>query len=409
MSHPDRHWNPGQGRLTASAFAGMFVFGIVMAILGAILPSLFSRISLDKGQAGNLFLYMNFAMLVMSLVFGPIVDRFGFKLFLLLCALLVAAAFGLLAAASSYGVIIVAAVVLGFGGGGLNGGTNALTSDINPEARGSALNLLGIFFGFGALLIPFLIGTLLGWAGLKSILLLAAGLGLVPLILFALAVFPRPKQAQGFPLNRAAGIIHDPLLWLCAFILFFESGNEFTLGGWISTYLHEVFGSAAAAASLVLAGYWAAIMAGRLAASRIVHRVKNETLILASAGLALLAAVLLVVSPGRGPASLAAVLIGFGFAAIYPTTLAIAGDHFAALSGTAFSVIFTVALCGGMLCPWLAGRIAKVSGLRRGLLIPVFNCAMIILLLLVLAVALKRRKPEGEGAGVARDAPGVIG
>jgi hypothetical protein len=34
------------GRLTASAFAGMFVFGIVMAILGAMLPSLFARISM---------------------------------------------------------------------------------------------------------------------------------------------------------------------------------------------------------------------------------------------------------------------------------------------------------------------------------------------------------------------------
>jgi FHS family glucose/mannose:H+ symporter-like MFS transporter len=158
MLQTDRQLSSGMRRLTASAFAGMFVFGIVMAILGAILPSLFARISMGKAEAGNLFLIMNFAMLVMSLLFGPVVDRFGFKVFLVLCSLLVAVAFGLLAAASSYGLIVLAVVVLGFGGGGLNGGTNALTSDINPGGRGSALNLLGIFFGFGALSIPFLIG-----------------------------------------------------------------------------------------------------------------------------------------------------------------------------------------------------------------------------------------------------------
>ena len=103
-------------KLMASAFAGMFVFGIVMAVLGAILPSLFERIGFSTGAAGDLFLTMNFAMLVMTLVFGPLVDRFGFKALLIVCSLLVAASFLLLTMASTYGTILVAAVVLGFVG-----------------------------------------------------------------------------------------------------------------------------------------------------------------------------------------------------------------------------------------------------------------------------------------------------
>jgi FHS family glucose/mannose:H+ symporter-like MFS transporter len=402
MSDSSRLTRSRSRRLTASAFAGMFVFGIVMAVLGAILPSLFHRLDLEKGQAGSLFLYMNFAMLVMSVIFGPVVDRFGFKLFLVFSALLVAAAFALLAGASSYGLVVLAAAVLGFGGGGLNGGTNALTSDVNPSGRGSALNLLGIFFGFGALSIPFLIGTLVGWAGLKNILLLAAALSLVPLVLFTASVFPKPKQPQGFFLKRAAGIMPDPALWLCAFILFFESGNEFTVGGWVSTYLQEDFGAAAVTASLALAGYWAAIMAGRLAASGLVSRLKSEKLLMGSATLALLGTVLLAAAPGRTTALLAALVVGLGFASIYPTTLAIAGERFATLSGTAFSVIFTVALSGGMLSPWLAGKIAQASGLRRGLFIPVVNCSMIIILLVVLRRVLRVRRlpaPPGQSEG----------
>ena len=195
---------------------------------------------------------------------------------------------------------LAAVVVLGLGGGGLNGGTNALTNDLNPGGRGSALNLLGIFFGFGALFIPFLIGTLLGWAGLVPILTLAAVLGLVPFILFASSAFPRPKQPQGFPIREAKRIAGDPLLWVCAFILFFQSGNEFTLGGWISTYLHEEFGLAPPAAALVLAGYWAAVMAGRLAASRLVKRTGHNPLVLGSAVLSLAAAILLLAAPSGG-------------------------------------------------------------------------------------------------------------
>jgi len=379
-------------QLMSSACAGMFVFGIVMATLGAVLPSLFSRIQFSKGEAGNLFFCMNLAMLVMSLLFGPIVDRFGFKIFLMICSVLVAASFFVLTSASTYALVLLAAVVLGFGGGGLNGGTNALTSDIHPDKRSSALNLLGIFFGFGALSIPFLIGTLLRAVGLRNILLFATFLGLVPFILFSLFSFPRPKQSRGFPLFRADQVIKSPLLWLCGFLLFFESGNEFTIGGWISTYLQESFKMSPGAASLVLAGYWGAIVAGRLISSKIVRLFKNEKLVLASAILAFFAAALLASSPSGFLASVGAIGIGLGFAAIFPTTLAVVGERFPAFSGTAFSIVLTIALCGGMTSPWLAGKVAQASSLRQGLSIPVVNCGMIIILQLVIMRVSKIRQ-----------------
>ncbi len=394
---PDAAGASGVRRLQFSAWAGMFVFGIVMAILGAILPSLFERIGFGAGAAGNLFLTMNFAMLLATLFFGPVVDRFGFRSILAVSAFLVAAAFLLLSRAATYSVVLAAAVVLGLGGGALNGGTNALTSDLHEgEKRGAALNVLGIFFGFGALSVPFLIGTLRERLGLGRILVLATALSLVPFIIYVVLRFPRAKHAQGFPIKDAAGIARNPLLWLTGFILFFESGNEFTVGGWISSHLQTTFGVAAGTAALVLAGYWAAVMAGRLVSSRLVRGVRNETLILASAALSLVAALLMALAPSGPAAAMGAVLIGAGFAAIYPTTLAIVGANFAAFTGTAFSVVIALGLVGGMLSPWLAGRIAQASSLRRGFIIPVVNCAMIIVL--TLFVRLRTAKPAKEGS-----------
>lgn len=387
----DRVAASGVARLQFSAWAGMFVFGIVMAMLGAILPSLFERIGFGAGAAGNLFLTMNFAMLVATLFFGPVVDRFGFKAVLAVSALLVAAAFLVLSRASTYGLVLGAAVVLGLGGGALNGGTNALTSDLHEgEKRGAALNVLGIFFGFGALFVPFLIGAMREVLGVTQILALATFLGLVPFIIYVVLKFPGAKHAQGFPIKEAAGIARNPLLWLTGFILFFESANEFTVGGWISTHLEKTFGTSAGTAALVLAGYWAAIMAGRLVSSRLVRTVRNETLILASAVLALAAALLMALAPSGAAAALGAVLTGVGFAAIYPTTLAIVGANFASFTGTAFSIVIALGLVGGMLAPWLAGKIAEASSLRQGFAIPVVDCAMIVLLSVL--VGLRTRK-----------------
>lgn len=381
--------------LLASACGGMFVFGIVMAILGAVLPELTDKIQLNKAEAGNLFLYMNFAMLVMSLLFGPVVDRFGFKSFLIFCSLLVAVSFAVFSQADSYSMVVLAAAVLGFGGGGLNGGTNALTSDIRPEKRGPALNLLGIYFGFGALFIPFLIGTLFAKAGVSSVLLLAAIVSLIPFFLFLIVKFPSPKHPQGFPIKQAASVIQNPMLWLCSLLLFFQSGNEFTIGGWISTYLHEYFGFTAAAASIFLAGYWGAIMTGRLVSSRILAKFGNEKVILFASIISLLAAALIRFSPDRILSGAGTVLIGLGFAAVFPTTLAVIGESFPEFTGTAFSVAFVIALAGGMTSPWITGKIAYAYTLKLGFSIPVFNCAMIIILSLFILRS-KRSKEKGN-------------
>jgi len=351
-----------------------------MASLGALLPGLVKKIGFDKAAAGALFLMMNFAMLVGSLVFGPICDRFGFRVMLLLSTSLVGASFLSLASAGSYAVIAGSLVGLGLGGGALNGGTNALLSDISPEQRGAALNRLGIFFGFGALSTPFFIGALRDRLGLEQIIYILGIFSLIPLALYALIRFPAAKHSSGFPRSQFLALLGNPALYLFAFLLFFQSGNEFTVGGWLSTYLPERFGIDAGRASFLLAGYWAAIMVGRSISSVLARKVKPEVMVLGSVLLSLAAVAGLLLAPSQKFAALAVVFIGLGFAAIFPTTLAQAGGTFAELSGTAFSVIFVVALAGGMTCPWLVGKIAQSHTVEAGMGIAIFNCAMIALL-----------------------------
>jgi fucose permease len=371
--------------LIQAIFAGAFVFGVVMSSLGALLPGLVEKIGFDKGQAGALFLMMNFAMLISSFVFGPICDRFGFRFLLIASIALVGAAYTMLAAATGYSALALSLIGLGLGGGALNGATNALAGDISPAQRSAALNRLGICFGVGALVTPFLIGTLKAALGQEMIIYLFALFTLAPLLLYLKVAFPAPKHSGGLPRHELAAVLRHPLLYLFAFLLFFQSGNEFAIGGWLSTYLAERFRVDEGQAAFVLAGYWGAMMVGRSICSVLASKVRGEILVAGSALLALLSVVGLLVAPSPAAAIASVVLIGLGFAAIFPTTLAEAGGAFAQFSGTAFSVIFVVALSGGMTAPWLVGKIAQTQSTEVGLGLVIFNCAMIALLQVVIA------------------------
>jgi fucose permease len=364
----------------------MLTFGIVMALLGSILPVVSQRAKFDMAQAGGLFLVMNFCMLLSMLGLGPLTDRFGKRLTLAVGTLLVGLALVLVVRADSYGDLLLAVMLLGAGGGALNGGTNVLIADLyaQPYEKAAALNLLGIFFGFGAMLLPLFVGSLVASLGLDKILYLAVVISLAPGILFVALTFPRPKQQRGFRLSEAARVIGNPLVLLLGFILFFQSGNEFIVGGYTSLYLTTQRSIPFNHASYLLAAYWASIMLGRVVSSKLLSGISGYTLVLISALGSVVGITLLVLAPGTAGATLAVMIIGLSFASIFPTTLGVAGSKFEAYSGTAFGILFAIALTGGMLLPWAVGRLAQVYGLRVALLLAAVNSVMILLLQLVL-------------------------
>lgn len=373
--------------LSWATYGGMFVFGIVMALLGAVLPVLSERIQFDLGQAGTLFFTLNLAMLLTSVCLGPLMDRFGKKPPLVVGSLLVALAQVLLVGASSYSSLLASVFGLGIGGGCLNGATNTLIADLHSEERrkNAALNLLGVFFGFGALSLPFLIGSVLRSLGLNVILYLSAGLSLLPAVSFSLLAFPPPKMGAAFRMSDAGALARNPLVLLLGFLLFFQSGNEFIMGGYTSTYLRNHFGSSIGAASYVLAGYWASIMLARVIWSRLLLRVRGARLVLVSSLLSAVGVGLLLLAPSKSLAALALILIGASFAAIFPTTLGLAGSLFEAYSGTVFGILFTIALTGGMILPWAVGQLATIKGLRSALLLAIGNSVMIFILQLLVS------------------------
>jgi MFS transporter, FHS family, glucose/mannose:H+ symporter len=375
--------------LFVCACLGMLTFGIVLTTLGAVLPSVIVRFGIDKAAAGALFLLMSFGILAGSLVFGPIVDRYGYKSLLLGAVALIAAGLEGIAFAPSLAMLRVAIALFGFGGGIINGGANALVADISAEERGANLNLLGVFFGVGAMGVPFALGTLTGSFTHATLIAAVGALVLVPLVVIAVTSFPAPKQEQGFPIAAAGRLAREPLLLLMGLMLFLESGMEITVGGWTSTFVKEALAVSERSALILLSLYWMGMMLSRLALGAILRRVSAFRVLYCCLTLALIGIALLLSSDTVAMAALGVFLVGAGLAATFPTVLGFVGDRYATLSGTAFSVAIAMALVGGMLLPYGAGVLGERYGLRASLLIVPAALLTLALLLGILARALR--------------------
>ena len=380
---------PVRGRrgIAAVAYLGMLAFGIVLTTLGSVLPSLVERFGLEKADAGALFTILSFGILLGSLVFGPVVDRRGYKGMLLLALILIVAGLEGIASASSPGLLRIAVALIGFGGGIVNGGTNALVADVSAEGRGAGLSLLGVFFGIGAAGVPFALALLLDRASYATLVAALGALVLVPIVVAAITRFPTPKLAQGFPLAEAGRLLRDPVLLLFGFMLFLESGMEITVGGWTATYFQEELAVTGQRALGFLSLYWLGMMLARIALGAVLRRAAPGRVLLTCLGIALAGSMLLLGTHSVGAAAVGVFLLGAGLAATFPVVLGLVGDRYALLSGTAFSVVIVMALAGGMVLPFATGALGEAHGLRASFLI----VPAALLLLAILLTVVSRR------------------
>src|SRR5438034_3463651 len=120
----------------AAACLGMLLFGIVFLSLGSVNNMLAERFALDDRSIGTLTALLPFGILAGSVIFGPIVDRFGYRWILTGSALLVGAALEGITLARNMDLVQLFVFAIGFGGGILNGATNALAADVSEGERG---------------------------------------------------------------------------------------------------------------------------------------------------------------------------------------------------------------------------------------------------------------------------------
>jgi MFS transporter, FHS family, glucose/mannose:H+ symporter len=382
----------------AAACLGMLLFGIVFLSLGSVNNMLSERFGLSNKAIGTLAALLPAGILVGSLIFGPIVDRFGYRWMLIGAALMVGMALEGLAFATSERLVQLSIFLVGFGGGVLNGATNALVADIGEGQRGANLSLLGVFFGIGALTMPFFLALLSQRFALSSIV---AGIGvivLVPVVFCLVIDFPAPKQSGGSPADTSRlRFLLDPFFLLAALAMGIQSGMEGMSNDWLTRYYKFVVLSGEEGvernAQIALIALTSGMVLTRLALASLLRWLSAQLVLLTGIAIAAAGALALTYSASYWGSLAGPILIGTGLAAAFPVTLGLVADRFPNQSGTAFSIIFVVALLGNMLINKTFGNFAEKYGIQQ------YTSALLALLvgsaiLLSLVVWLSRRPAD---------------
>ena len=365
--------------LILAAILAIFVYGMIAAMLGTILPDLSTRFSLTPRQNGTIALFQALGLVVASVSVGPLIDNEGKKAGLVLGLAVITVALVLLPRSGGFGTVAANLLLLGLGGGIIVTAANALGSDVTPDRRGTTLNLLNLFFGLGGLATPLISANLLARNSVR-LCYLVAGLAGATLVLNIATPMPQPSGAQSFVFSQLGDVVGRPALWLLALFLFLYVACEVGVWNWLVQHLIAQGIAESRALNVLSLGFALGMLVGRVGVARVLISVSALSVTLAASILIVITTYLMLQTRDPKVAWILVFLAGVSMAPVFPTTLAIVGDAFPRMTGTALGIVITSGWIGLAVSSRIIGSIAggEPKRLKQALLILPAMAALMI-------------------------------
>ncbi len=349
--------------LIFAAIVAIFVYGMIAAMLGTILPDLSERFRLTPKQNGTIAFAQALGLMIASWGVGPLLDTEGQKAGLILGLAFIAVALFWLPRSKGFRSIVVLLFLLGVGGGIVVTGANALVSGVSEAHRATALNLVNLFFGLGGLATPFLSANLfkMNWVRLCYTV---ASLTVVALAIQTVARMPAPPGAAGFVFAEGWPILARPLLFLLGFLLFLYISCEVGVWNWLPRHLIAQGIPESRALNILSLGFGLGLLIGRVGISQVLIHVPAVIVTLA-ASIAMAVTTFLMLKTSKPNVAFVLVFIaGMAMAPVFPTTLAMVGNAFPRMTGTAIGFVITCGWAGLAVSSRLIGAIAGDDPVR---------------------------------------------
>ena len=378
----------------AKALLALLISGLLFGFLGAILPAWNYHLTSEFTTVGNYFLSMSAGVIVSTEAAGRLLLRRGTGFLLVTgCALACAALLSLALLPASAPALwrVGGLLAIGFATGLLNTAVfHAISPAYDRDAAATA-NVGGISFGMGCLVVTLLVaGTFYAYT-VTSILVFIAVIPGFFAIWYARSSFPPPAFQAQPTMVQLFRDLRSPAAILLALLLFFQFGNEWSIAGWLPIFLIRRLGISPRLSVGLLAIYWLALIVGRLAAVALLPRIRHGRFLLTSAGAAVFGCLILLGTNNTFGAVTGVLLVGCGFATIYPLIAERIGSEFPHFQPGFFNGIFSLALTGAMLAPWTLGYAADQWGVGVVMALPLTGTCMVFVLVLLIWLEAKIR------------------
>jgi fucose permease len=375
--------------LILAVIIAIFIYGMIAAMLGTILPDLSERFHLSPTQNGTIAFAQALGLIIASLAVGPLLDNEGKKIGLILGLALISIALFALPRSPGFRTIVLLLFLLGIGGGVMVTAANALASDAGETHRAAVLNLANLFFGLGALATPFIAANLFkrNWVLLCYTI---ASLTVVTVVIEALTKMPGPT-GSGFVFADAAPVLGRPLLFLIGLFFFLYITCEVGMWNWLPRHLIAQGIPESRALNILSLGFALGMLIGRVGVLPVLIRVPAVTVTLTGSIAMAVTTFLMLRTKDPTMAWVLVFLAGISMAPVFPTTLAIVGDAFPRMTGTAIGFVITCGWTGLAVSSRIIGMIAggDPTRLKKALLVIPASAVLMVGLDLAIQTALR--------------------
>jgi fucose permease len=368
-----------------AAILAIFVYGMIAAMLGTILPELSERFHLTPKQNGTIATVQALGLIIASLGVGPLLDTQGDKGGLILGLGSIAAALFLLPRAKGYGNILLLLFLLGMGGGIVVTGANALANGAGGSQSAVVLNLVNLFFGLGGLATPFIAANIFkrNWVRLCYTV---AGLTVAALAVQVFAKMPAPTGNAQFLLAQVGPILGKPVIFMLGLFLFLYITCEVGVWNWLPRHLIAQGIPESRALNILSLGFALGLLIGRVAISPVLAHAPAIEVTL-GASIAMAVTTFLMLQTNKPGMAFALVFIaGLSMAPVFPTTLAITGQAFPQMTGTALGFVITCGWVGLAVSSRIIGSIAGNDPRRLKKALLIFPASAVLMIVLNVAI-----------------------
>ncbi|MGL5544581.1 MAG: MFS transporter [Cetobacterium sp.] len=385
-----------------ACYLGNFVQATVINLPAILFVIFRETFNLNYQQLGFL-VFVNFTtQIIVDLVFSGLVDKYGFRRFVVSAHLLVFIGFILFALAPTlpydiYNIFLIATIIFSCGGGLLELLLSPIVNSIPTDEKAAAMAILHSFYAWGQLTVIVVTALLLHFFGNNSwssiVLMWSIPAALNSYLFFVAPLAPPIEESVR---QKSRELVKIPFFLVAIATIAFSGAAEVSMAQWSSAFAEKVLNLPKILGDFGGIAMFAVFLGvGRVGYGKYSTKIDLSKIMIYGAVLAFFCYIILAFSTIK-ILSLGAIAVGgLSVSLLWPGTLVLTSEKFPLAGASMFAIMAAGGDLGAAVGPWVIGSVAELSkfGLRGGILLgSIFPIGTLLCLLWIRRELLESRQ-----------------